>query len=201
MFFNFRWVPSHTNKGDGHDEELVSADDRSLNDGADDLASRGTVLNRPPQPSVDGAHLRVQLTETLQIMLVTIHIMRKKLEAARIAGLLAAKRIIALPCGRPPPLISMDVVRVLVPNYCFNPGSSLLRVQSNCAFTEVRFDLRSRRKYRPLEAMKWYSSRLQWPSDSSESNRGASWIEWLRGCYWLSCCWIYSFGPYHAEAC
>ncbi len=84
-------------------------------------------MNRPPQPFVEGARLRVQLPETLQIMLVTIHIMRKKLEAARIAGLLAAKRIMALPCGRLPPLVSMDVVRILVPNYCYKSGSSLLK--------------------------------------------------------------------------
>ncbi len=54
-FFNFRWVPSRTKEGDGHDEDMVSADDRHLNDGADDLATRGEVLNRPPQPIAEGA--------------------------------------------------------------------------------------------------------------------------------------------------
>ncbi len=47
-FFSFRWIPSHTKEGDGHVEELVSGDDRHLNEGADPLASRGKEVNRPP---------------------------------------------------------------------------------------------------------------------------------------------------------
>ncbi len=96
-FFSFRWIPSHTKEGDGHAEELLTADDRHLNHGADILASKGKFLNRPPQPLVEGARFRVQLTEALQTMLVTIHIMRKKLETTRIAAMLGAKRTIALP--------------------------------------------------------------------------------------------------------
>ena len=86
-FFAFRWMPSHTKPGDGHDEELVSPDDRHLNEGADALASRGKEIIRPPQHVIEGAKLRVLLTEALQGMLVTIHIMRKKLEEKRIIGL------------------------------------------------------------------------------------------------------------------
>ncbi len=61
-YFSFRWVPSHTEDGDGHDEEELSADDRHLNEGADDLASNGKVLSRPPQALVEGVRLRVLIT-------------------------------------------------------------------------------------------------------------------------------------------
>ncbi len=46
-FLSCRWVPSRTKESDGHDEEMVSADDRHLNAGADDLATRGRVLKLP----------------------------------------------------------------------------------------------------------------------------------------------------------
>ncbi len=105
---------------------------------------------------MNGAQLRVQLAERLQIMLVTIHVMREKLETIRIAAMLAAKRSIALPAGRTSQLISLDAVQILVPNFCYNPGSNLLRVQLNQAFKGMQFDLKSKRNNWPLEAIKWY---------------------------------------------
>jgi hypothetical protein len=124
-FFSFRWIPSHTQEGDGHDEDLLSADDRHLNEGADALASRGKVLNRPPQHVIEGAKLRLLLTESLQCMLASIHIMRKKLEDARIAALLMSKKVIALADRRPPPILPLEALRLQIPHFCYNPGSPL----------------------------------------------------------------------------
>ena len=176
-FFAFRWMPSHTKPGDGHDEELVSSDDRHLNEGADALASRGKAVNRPPQHVIEGARLRVLLTESLQSMLVSIHILRKKLEEKRIEGLKLSCSVIKLPQGRPTPSPTLDEVRILIPNYAYSPGSILAGVSFSRAFDQVIFDLKSKRNNRPLAAMKWYWKQLRWPSDPSPLNRGASWIE------------------------
>ncbi len=176
-FFAFRWVPSHTKEGDGHDEELISADDRHLNEGADALASRGKELNRPPQSLIDGVRLRVKLTEALQTMLVTIHIQRKHLEEKRVAGLKQSCSVIKAGNVRPPPLLSLEEVRLKIPSYAYSSGSIFSKVSFNRAFDQVVFDLRSKRNSRPLEAMPWYWKQLQWPSIPSPSNRGATWLE------------------------
>ncbi len=55
-FFSFRGIPIHATERDGHEEELLTEDARRLNEGADTLASRGKVMNRPQQPPKTAAN-------------------------------------------------------------------------------------------------------------------------------------------------
>ncbi len=112
-------------------------------------------------------------------MLVAVHIAREQKEDLRIKSLLQHQRAIVAPC--PPNSrsnLTIDQVRLLVPNFCRNPGlNSAVVPNLSSLFRDVYLPGSSRFSSQALAAIKWYWSRLKWAQQVDPLDSGATWLE------------------------